>query len=164
MTKENIEEIKKAYEEFVKVVGFECLGCAKCETIETNAFILLMNEEIEILREKDKLYGVRMMVAPHTRIRGFGAYLKIDEKTNKCVFLNKDNRCKIHEYKPLICFLHPFQMFTIGFMFGSLMIFDTKCSWVKKNRSKLDKPSKCILDAYTKLYNLVMNYKIKIRI
>lgn len=150
-----IEEIKAAYNELAKIVGFKCLGCGKCGciTTDTNKLILLMDEEVEILKEKDKMYGVVSNFRNHN-------FLLIT--SIKCAFFTEDNKCEIHEYKPLICLLHPFQVFTVGFVFGGGMIFDTKCSWVKKNRSKLDKPSKCVLDAYNKLYNLVMRYKIKL--
>jgi Fe-S-cluster containining protein len=165
MTKENIEkkleinimleEIKAAYNDLVYYLDFECLGCGKCGciTIGFKKIILLMSEEIETLKEKGKIDGV----VPH----GKTGYLKFNKK--RCSFLNKHYKCEIHEYKPLICLLHPFQVFTVGFVFGGGMIFDTKCSWVKENRSKLDNPSKDVLEAYYKLYSLVLEYKKKLR-
>lgn len=152
-----INDIKNAFDKLAKAIGFKCLGCAKCGYItENNKMILLTNEEVETLKEKDKMYGV----IPHKRINGFAGYLKFKE--NKCIFLNKDNKCEIHEYKPLICYIHPFPIFTVGFVFGGGMVFDTKCSWVQKHRNKLDKPSKKILDVYNDLYILVIKYKIKL--
>ena len=160
-----IEEIKKAHEEFVKIVGFECSGCGKCgcKTIDDSwKVIFLTYQEVETLKEKGKMCGV----IPNDKSRSFAGYLKFLGKSLheefKCFFLTEDDKCEIHDYKPLICLLHPFQVFTVGFAFGGGMIFDTKCSWVKKNRSKLDKPTKCILDAYNKLLKLVMIYKINL--
>lgn len=154
--------IKNAFDKLAKAVGFKCLGCAKCERVFNNkSMILLTIEEVERLKEKGKMYGV----VPYKRINGFAGYLKFLGKNIheefKCVFLDKNNKCEIHEYKPLICYIHPFQVFTVGFVFGGGMIFDTKCSWVKKHRKKLDNPSKKILDAYNCLYSLVMKYKEK---
>ena len=149
-----IDDIKSAYDKFAKAINFKCLGCGKCGciTLSFDKPILLMSEEVKILKEKGKMYGViPTNNGGHLRITPF-----------KCAFFNKDNKCEIHEYKPLICFLHPFQVFTVGFVFGGGMVFDTKCSWVQKNRNRLDKPSKKILDAYNHLYILVMKYKIKL--
>ena len=148
-----IQEIKEAYEELAKVVNFKCLGCGKCGCLtddDTNKKIMiLMREEVETLIEKDKMYGI-------IPVGNFG-YLKIISK--RCAFLNEDNKCDIHEDKPIICLLHPFQVFMTGFVFGGGMIFDTKCSCVIKNRKKLDNPSKKVLEAYNKLYLLVLEYK-----
>jgi len=152
-----IIDIKRAWDKLAKAVGFKCLGCAKCEYMSPNSKILLTNEEVELLKEKGKTYGVVL----YKKVYGFGGYLKLDEKESNCLFLNKDNKCEIHEYKPLTCYIHPFQVFTVGFAFGGGMIFDTKCSWVQKNRKRLDNPSKKVLDAYNCLYVLVMNYKEK---
>lgn len=148
-----LEEIKVAYYELAKQVKFKCLGCGKCGciTLSFDKPILLMSEEVEILKEKGKMYGV----IPTNN----GGRLRITPF--KCAFFNKDNKCEIHEYKPLICLLHPFQVFTVGFVFGGGMIFDTKCSWVIKHRKKLDNPSNKVLDAYNRLYILVMKYKEK---
>jgi len=148
-----IKEIKKTYEKLAKVVGFKCLGCGKCGCLALgfNKPILLMSEEVETLKEKGKMYGVIPM--------DNGGRLRITPF--KCAFFNKNNKCEIHDYKPLICLLHPFQVFTVGFAFGGGMIFDTKCSWVKKHRKRLDNPSKKVLEAYNDLYNLVMEYKTK---
>jgi Fe-S-cluster containining protein len=153
-----IEEIKAAYNEFTKVVGFKCLGCGKCgcKTTGVGKVIFLMKEEVEVLKEKDKLYGV--ILIDNSEL--FGGYLNISPV--KCAFLTEDDKCEIHDYKPLICLLHPFQVFTVGFAFGGGIIFDTDCSWVKKNRNKLDKPTGKVLDAYYKLLELVMKYKINL--
>lgn len=163
-----IDEIKIAYEKLAKAVNFKCLGCGKCGciTLDVEKLIFLTYQEVETLKEKDKLYGV----IPTDKSRSFAGYLKFLEEYRfegydvyeefKCIFL-KNGKCEIHDYKPLICFIHPFQVFTVGFAFGGGMIFDTKCSWVKKHRKKLDKPSKKVLEAYNNLYGLVMKYKQK---
>ena len=158
-----INDIKAAFDKLAKTVGFKCLGCAKCgRGFNNKSMILLTIEEVEILKEKGKMYGV----VPYKKINGFAGYLKFLGKNIheefECVFLDENNKCEIHEYKPLICYIHPFPVFTVGFVFGGGMIFDTKCSWVQKNRNRLDKPSKKILDAYNDLYVLVMKYKIKL--
>ena len=150
-----IDDIKKAFNKLTKTIGFKCFCCGKCEDMPSNSKILLTNEEVELLKEKGKIYGV----VPYDKVFGFGGYLKFNK--NQCIFFTKDNKCEIHEYKPLVCYLHPFQVFTVGFAFGGGMIFDTKCSWVQKNRKKLDNPSKKVLDAYNHLYFLVMKYKEK---
>ncbi len=152
-----IDDIKKAWDKLAKAVGFKCLGCGKCGCISPK-MIFLMNEEVEILKEKFNMFGVE----PYKVIRGIGGYLKFDEGEKRCFFFIK-GKCEIHEYKPLICYLHPFQVFTVGFAFGGGMIFDTKCSWVQKHRKKLDNPSKKVLDAYNHLYGLVIKYKEKKR-
>lgn len=150
--------IREAYDQLAKTLNFKCFGCANCERFDSNSknMILLMKEEVEILRKKGKLYGV----VPYNKLYGISGYLKFKPNKNQCVFLDKNNRCKIHAYKPIICYIHPFQVFTTGFMFGGGMVFDTKCSWVEKNRKKLDKPSKKIFKAYNHFYKVVMEYKI----
>jgi len=155
-----MKEIKKAYQILVKALGFECLGCAKCEHLDNSTSkILLTKEEVEKIRRNGKLYGV----VPYDKIYGITGYLKLKPNKNECIFLDKKNRCKIHDYKPLICYLHPFQLFTTGFVFGGGIVFDTKCSWVKKkkNRKKLDEPSKEVHNAYSQLYKVIWKYKIK---
>jgi len=153
-----MKEIKKAYQALVKALGFECLGCAKCDHLDNpNSKILLMKEEVERIKKNGKLYGI----IPYDKIYGITGYLKLKPNKNECIFLDKNNKCKIHDYKPLICYIHPFPLFTTGFVFGGGMVFDTKCSWVIKNRKKVDKPSKEVQDAYNQLYKFVWEYKIK---
>ena len=156
-------EIKKAYQSLVKVLKFKCLRCGKCEhhiinpDPERKTIIPLFPQEVERLEKEGKMYGV----VSYKRLYGFSGYLKLNKKDNKCAFLTKDNKCEIHDYKPLICLIHPFQVFTVGFVFGGGMIFDTKCAWVKKHRKKLDNPSKEVREAYNYFYGLVMKYKLK---
>jgi len=150
--------IREAYDQLAKILGFKCFGCVKCEYFDSKSknIIPLMKEEVEILRKNGKLYGIVL----DNKIYGIKGYLKFKPNKNECIFLDKNNRCKIHAYKPIICYIHPFQVFTTGFVFGGGMVFDTKCSWVEKNRKKLDKPSKKVVDAYNYFYKVVMDYKI----
>ncbi len=141
-----MEEIIVAYQKLIKEIGFECLSCGKCcyttthPTTGLKNVIPILNREVETIRRHGKMYGV----VPYHKINGIGGYIKT-VKDNKCIYLDRDKRCKINDYKPLVCMIHPFQAFTTPL--GGNML-DMTCLWFQKHPRTFAEPTRELIKVY----------------
>lgn len=135
-----LEEISdgKLYEanDMVKADCQDCQGCCDCcqgmgDTVLLDPYDMnrlsqgLKKAPEELLKDDLELGVTDGNILPHLAMRG---------KEESCIFLNKEGRCSIHEYRPGFCRLFPLGRYYTedGFKY-ILQIHECK----KKNRSKI---------------------------
>ncbi len=136
----SLEEISdgKLYgaNDMVKADCQDCRGCSAC-CYKMGTSIILDPFDIyritsglqcrfeELLDEKIELNIVDRIILPN---------IKMAEEEERCPFLNEEERCSIHEFRPSICRLFPLGRYyeENGFRYF-LQIYECK----KKNRSKI---------------------------
>ncbi|MBR2527021.1 MAG: YkgJ family cysteine cluster protein [Blautia sp.] len=141
------------YDDLVKVGCSDCEGCSAC-CHEMGASILLDPLDVHRLgqcldRSFDQLLDwvielniVDGLILPN---------LKMSEEKEACPFLNQEERCSIHPYRPGLCRLFPMGRF---YEDGSFRYFLQKGQCKKKGRYKLrlrqwlDTPDLISYDAY----------------
>lgn len=140
MMNKNLEEISdgKRYglHDLVRAACNDCEGCFSCCEDMGDSIILdpldvyLLQKHLKtsvesLLEKKIELRLVDGLILPN---------LMMDEKTNCCVFLNKEGRCSIHAFRPGIC-----RLFPLGRIYEeeTLSYFLQKEGCVKEKRSKV---------------------------
>lgn len=135
-----LEEISdgKLYEtnDMVKADCQDCQGCCDCcqgmgDTVILDPYDMnrlcrgLKKAPEELLKKSLELGVTDGNILPHLAMRG---------KEESCIFLNKEGRCSIHEFRPGFCRLFPLGRYYTeeGFKY-ILQIHECK----KKNRSKI---------------------------
>ncbi len=99
--------------EVIRHIHFECTNCGLC--CKANR-IPLREEDIERLQEQgyelDQLFEeISPVLISSQNIDGnfIKAYiLRKKPFSNECIFLDENNMCKVHEFKPLACRIYPF--------------------------------------------------------
>jgi len=92
-------------------IYFKCTGCAQC--CKDN-YIPVTEEDLEILTsngyEIDQiLEDLSPVLIPKGDNQYFKAYLLRKKPfINECIFLDTDNACKVHSFKPMSCKIYPF--------------------------------------------------------
>nr|WP_297885389.1 YkgJ family cysteine cluster protein [uncultured Blautia sp.] len=122
--------------DMVKADCQDCQGCCDCcqgmgDTVILDPYDMnrlcqgLKQSPEELLKEFLELGVADGNVLPHLAMRG---------KEESCIFLNKEGRCSIHEFRPGFCRLFPLGRYYTedGFQY-ILQIHECK----KKNRSKI---------------------------
>ncbi len=99
--------------EVVRDIFFECNNCALCCKINEIPVI-----EKDITRILDHGYELDqflkelspVLIRSHQKKDSFikAYFLKKKPFVKECVFLDEDEKCKIHKYKPLSCSIYPF--------------------------------------------------------
>lgn len=140
--------VKEKTEIFFNEIGFECKRCSEsCCYFQEQEFkskaigIQIFKEDYELLKNGDgDLNGYiidnDIYIPVFTEIQwnfDYG-YLDIIKKQDnfQCYYFDENRlECKIHKYRPLICFTYPFRFFkNINGL--NIIIFDY-CSFIKNN-------------------------------
>ena len=108
-----LEEISdgKLYniDHMVKADTCGCNGCSDCCIDVGDLVVLTPFDVYEIVNhlgvEFDELIGDKIELRTNNKISL--PYLKMQDKTKKCSFLDKEGRCMIHSKRPNICRLFP---------------------------------------------------------
>ena len=129
-----------AASDMVKIGCSDCVGCSKC-CEHMDGLIVLDPYDVHRLISGlsdgfsfDRLIGKKIDFVVD---RGLMLpTLKMDENTGKCVFLNENGRCSIHDIRPGIC-----RLFPMGRLYedGSFSYFLQKdeCDYPGKTKVKL---------------------------
>ncbi|SER93646.1 YkgJ family cysteine cluster protein [Lachnobacterium bovis] len=138
MNSYNNIDINRLYssKEMARLVCKECEGCGQCceqmgDTVKIDPydfFVLsfylnqsfdeLFDKKIQVHREENGL------ILPHIK----------QDNQNKCVFMDNDRRCSIHQYRPGICRLFPLGR---NYENGTFKYFVVDGACNKGNRSKI---------------------------
>lgn len=101
--------------EVVHDVYFECTGCGKCCQLNkipaSEQDLARMQEhgiELDVAIEVMSPILIQSKTLTDTRIKAY--VLRQKPFIGGCAFLTEDNRCKIHEFKPLACKTYPFSL------------------------------------------------------
>lgn len=107
----------------LKVLRFSCTKCGKCCS-DSKTFVNLTYQDIirfhkglkMDLKELMQVVGfytfkdvnleefmAQMVYTPIETEKGLAYIGLIKDKDSRCVFLNEDNKCKVHPYRPSIC-------------------------------------------------------------
>lgn len=105
------EEIRQRYtaNDMVRADCQGCTGCSDCccgmgESIIVDPFDALLLEERlscsfgELLEKHLELHVADGLILPN---------LKMNERTDRCTFLDKEGRCSVHDSRPGLCRLFP---------------------------------------------------------
>jgi len=157
--------LKNRRDLFTNEIGFKCINCSNsCCYFSKNKYsiirgVFLYREDINRFKKYninlegivpikqninvniESLCGVsRDRLVENLNILGIEYGLRLIDKDEKlqCYFYNdKENKCKIHKYKPLTCYIHPFVM---NFS-GTEIIYAEECPLISnlslKERYKL---------------------------
>lgn len=136
----SLEEISdgKLYEadDLVKANCHDCIGCEKCCHGMGNSIVLdpydiyqltvqLGKSMEELLQSALELNVCDGLILPNIRMQ---------EKTDACIFLTTEGRCGIHQYRPGMCRLFPLGRYYEG---DSFWYFLQTGECPKENRSKI---------------------------
>jgi Fe-S-cluster containining protein len=83
---------------FPDTIGFQCKNCGVCCRDQPPDINLKEQKNIEAKGFKDFLENSKDLNS-----RNFPR-----KKDKSCLFLTEENKCKIHDVKPLVCILEPF--------------------------------------------------------
>lgn len=136
----SLEEISdgKLYglNDMVKADCHDCKGCCDCcqgmgdtvilDPLDVHRLSVNLNQTPEKLMEESlELDVVDGNILPHLRMKG---------AEERCVFLNQENRCSIHAFRPGVCRLFPLGRYYENHSFQYfLQVHECK----KSNRSKI---------------------------
>lgn len=108
-----LEEISdgKLYdiEDMVKADTKGCNGCSACCHNVGDLVMLTPFDVYEMVSHLDQSFDDLLVDCLTLREQNkiMLPYLKMQDTTMRCSFLNEENRCKIHSYRPNICRLFP---------------------------------------------------------
>lgn len=136
----SLEEISdgKLYDlnDMVKADCHQCIGCSDCckgmgesivlDPLDVHQLCINLNKTTEELLSQEIALGIMDgNILPYLQMRG---------QDERCVFLNEEERCSIHAFRPGICRIFPLGRFyeNHGFRYF-LQIHECK----KQNRSKV---------------------------
>jgi Fe-S-cluster containining protein len=112
----------------LKILRFSCTKCGKC-CKDSNTFINLNYRDILRFHKKVKMdlkelmevigfytfkdanvedFMIQMVYTPIETEQGLAYIGLLKDKDSRCVFLDDDDTCKIHPYRPSICRSFPF--------------------------------------------------------
>lgn len=86
---------------------FFCTGCGKCCSGDPDYYVFITARESELIRRYLKL-TVRWFRRRYLRHTASGELVINNQGGGRCVFLAKDNRCRIYAVRPLQCRTYPF--------------------------------------------------------
>jgi len=112
------EELRKYPEEelcaVIREVGFSCDLCGRCCTRAFNGHVLLLEEDVDRIRESDPLslepvplydfcdqQGTFYAAGYTTRSQG--------DTAGSCIFL-EEGRCRIYQRRPAVCRVYPYML------------------------------------------------------
>ena len=131
-----MEELLYNSNDMVRVGCGDCEGCHDCckgmgESILLDPYdiyllTLNLNYSFEMLLQKYiELVVVSGVILPH---------IKMQEKFDRCGFLNKEGRCSIHAFRPGLCRLFPLGR---NYMEDKLQYFLLQDACISTNRTKM---------------------------
>lgn len=136
----SLEEISdgKLYElnDMVKADCHQCIGCSDCckgmgesivlDPLDVYRLCINLNKTAEELLSQEIALGIMDgNILPYLQMRG---------RDERCIFLNEEERCSIHDFRPGICRIFPLGRFYENHSFRYfLQVHECK----KQNRSKI---------------------------
>lgn len=128
----NAEDVYKSSDKYVNEMDFLCQNCGNCCKLITE----INHHDILRIKNRSNLnLNDFVFVDKNKSGNGFSYFLKKKENSNECIFLNSENKCNIHEYKPLVCRVWPF----------NLNKHNGKISWINEYRDFINKSCAHIL-------------------
>lgn len=129
--------------DMVKISCSDCKGCSSC-CHDMGKSIILDPYDIYMLTKGlgtsfDALIGADKPVIELSMADGILLpNLKMQDDSNGCIFLNKDERCSIHDFRPGIC-----RLFPLGRIYedGGFSYFNQiyECDYPNKSKIKVKK-------------------------
>lgn len=121
-SRENIVQLIRDYpdnefKEVIQDIGFNCEMCTKCCTASFNDHILLLENDIERIKDIDPTV---LYPAPdfefcdqYGKLYSCGYTIKTKNDSDKtCIFL-QNGLCTIYSKRPLICRVYPYMLFPV---------------------------------------------------
>ncbi len=97
----------------IRDVGFACDGCGRCCTASYNGHVFLLDRDLPYLQNN---HPETLIPAPdfeyadqHGTLYVSGYALRVQEG-GRCVFLTRENRCRIYENRFSICRIYPYML------------------------------------------------------
>ncbi len=125
----------------LKNIHFECNKCAKCCKLNnipaTEEDIIKMVENgIEVDQAVEVLSPV-LIPCPNIENGATKAYiLRKKPFVHECAFLDENNLCKVHEFKPLACQLYPFSIRKLSKGYRAIIHPDCVCEFINMDVTK----------------------------
>lgn len=122
--------------EVLRNIFFECNHCTECCKLNnipaTEEDIIKMVENgVEVDQAVEELSPI-LIPCPNVENGVTKAYiLRKKPFVNECAFLNENNLCKIHEFKPLTCQLYPFSIRKKSEGYKAIIHPDCVCECIK---------------------------------
>ncbi len=88
---------------------FDC-DISLCKSLCCHNCAVLTEEEVsELIKNALMKYSLELEPKKYFRsVKGeFGSYFAVRMIKGKCIFLNKENRCRIYKCRPKLCALYP---------------------------------------------------------
>ena len=134
-----LEEISdgKLYglQDMVKVGCQDCAGCSACCTGMGNSIVLDPLDSYRFSRHFSQTFEELLVDKIELAVEGglILPHIRMDEKTERCVFLNKEGRCTIHKERAGLCRIFPLgRYYRDGKIYYILQTNECK----KENRTK----------------------------
>lgn len=144
--------------DMVKISCNDCKGCSKCchdmgDSINLDPYDIYMLSKglnksfTELLEDALELHLVDDNICPH---------IKMQPDTKGCIFLNENERCSVHEYRPGYCRLFPLGRIYEGNDFAYFnQIYE--CDYPAKSKIKIKKwlsiPALSEYEEYIKIWH-----------
>jgi Fe-S-cluster containining protein len=140
--------------------------CGKCGEKDCRGYIWLLKGETQRLIDNDI-----SVIEINKKINFINTLCENKDKLNfkkispKCIFRDKDKKCKIYKYRPLICKLYPIDFKIINNNF--FIVLHTNCLFVKNLtiKNKLNKFIEKVLNLFYNinidlLLDIIKTYKL----
>ncbi len=127
--------------EVLKDIFFECKNCAECCKLNnipaTEEDIIKMVENgIEVDQAVEELSPI-LVPCPNVENGVTKAYiLRRKPFVNECAFVDENNLCKVHEFKPLACQLYPFSIRKLSKGYRAIIHPDCVCDFIQMDVTK----------------------------
>ena len=122
--------------EVLRHVFFECSNCTECCKLNnipaTEEDIIKMVENGVEVDQAIEVLSPILIPCPNIENGVTKAYiLRKKPFVNECAFLNENNLCNIHEFKPLACKLYPFSIRKLSEGYRAIIHPDCVCEFIK---------------------------------